>query len=101
MRISDWSSDVCSSDLDELERVAGSCDWRRPRIPVVSNLTGAPVEAFDGAYWRAHAREPVRFAAGAEGFAGEIGKAFGRERVGRAGWDPVVAVSIQTKKRTS
>src|SRR3546814_18153466 len=56
--------------LAELERVAGSCDWGRPRIPLVSNLTGAPVEAFDGAYWREHAREPVRFADGVERPAG-------------------------------
>src|SRR3546814_16114182 len=34
--------------LAELERVAGPSDWGRPRIPLVSNFTGAPVTTFRG-----------------------------------------------------
>ncbi len=55
--------------LDALERRAASVTHAVPRIPLVSNLTGAPFPAGarpDAAYWRRHAREAVRFAAGIE-----------------------------------
>jgi acyl transferase domain-containing protein len=42
-------------------------DLRPPRIPYLSNLTGgwiSAAEATDPAYWAAHLRQPVRFAAG-------------------------------------
>src|SRR3546814_11738111 len=32
MRISDWSSDVCSSDLRSEYSIAGRCMWSRERI---------------------------------------------------------------------
>jgi acyl transferase domain-containing protein/acyl carrier protein len=51
--------------LDALERRASAIDFAAPRITLISNLTGAaftPGTAPDAAYWRRHAREPVRFA---------------------------------------
>ncbi|GHD52895.1 hypothetical protein GCM10017083_28850 [Thalassobaculum fulvum] len=58
--------------LPELERIAGGIVMNRPAIPVVSNLTGRPHEAFDAAYWRDHARHAVRFEDGLRA-AAEIG----------------------------
>ena len=52
--------------LDSLERSAARIAHSVPRIPLLSNLTGAPFPANispDATYWRRHAREPVRFAA--------------------------------------
>jgi acyl transferase domain-containing protein/acyl carrier protein len=53
--------------LSEFERVAAGLEYGEPRIPIVSNLSGEllePSRAADPAYWVAHARQPVRFAAG-------------------------------------
>ncbi|MGN6569996.1 MAG: type I polyketide synthase [Pseudolabrys sp.] len=51
--------------LDDLERIAGTLAYASPRLPVVSNLTGAVMDAApDAAYWRRHTREPVRFGDG-------------------------------------
>jgi acyl transferase domain-containing protein len=53
--------------LDALEQRAASIAHAVPRILLVSNLTGAvfaPGTGPDARYWRRHAREPVRFAAG-------------------------------------
>jgi malonyl CoA-acyl carrier protein transacylase len=50
--------------LDEFERFASGIAYRKPRIEVVSNLTGKPAEDGDlqtAAYWRKHVREAVRF----------------------------------------
>ena len=55
--------------LDALERCAGAVMHATPRIPLVSNLTGAPFapgSGPDARYWCRHAREPVRFAASLE-----------------------------------
>ncbi|MFC4907596.1 SDR family NAD(P)-dependent oxidoreductase [Actinomadura gamaensis] len=50
--------------LDTFRSIAETLDHAPPRIPVVSNLTGEPVEAFDAEYWVRHVREAVRFADG-------------------------------------
>ena len=51
--------------LDELEQIAGTLAYAQPRLPLVSNLTGALMDAApDAAYWRRHTREPVRFGDG-------------------------------------
>src|SRR3546814_3634584 len=42
MRISDWSSDVCSSDLLSIELRGGDGDYRAARKPLDARLSGAP-----------------------------------------------------------
>ncbi|WP_405957178.1 type I polyketide synthase [Streptomyces phaeochromogenes] len=53
--------------LDEFRRVAEELTYRLPRIPVVSTVSGRPVDAEAGElcsaeYWVRHVRLPVRFA---------------------------------------
>ncbi|AXO35336.1 malonyl CoA-acyl carrier protein transacylase [Micromonospora sp. B006] len=53
--------------LDEFASVVAGLDWRVPRVPIVSNVTGAvaePLELVDPEYWVRHVRQPVRFADG-------------------------------------
>ena len=55
--------------LDAFERRAAQVVHAVPRIPLLSNVTGKAFEAGtrpDAAYWRRHARGPVRFAANVE-----------------------------------
>ncbi|MFJ9927514.1 type I polyketide synthase [Streptomyces misionensis] len=52
--------------LEEFARVVGGLVFNKPRIPVVSNLTGALVESYTPEYWVRHVREAVRFADGIE-----------------------------------
>ena len=53
--------------LDGLEAAAAGFAARAPAVPLISNVTGealGPTDVPDGAYWRAHARQPVLFARG-------------------------------------
>ena len=52
--------------LDEFEAIARTIEYADPRLPVISNVTGAVAGRIDASYWRAHARRAVRFAAGIE-----------------------------------
>ncbi|MET0233956.1 MAG: type I polyketide synthase [Kibdelosporangium sp.] len=47
--------------LDEFREIAAGLSYQPPRIPVVSNLTGELVAAYDAEYWVRHVREAVRF----------------------------------------
>jgi acyl transferase domain-containing protein len=50
--------------VDELGAVARKLAYAEPSIPMVSNLTGTPVDGLDAEYWMRQARETVRFADG-------------------------------------
>ena len=53
------------SVLESFGRIAGEIGFRAPALPLISNVTGRPLErAPDAAYWCRHLREGVRFADG-------------------------------------
>jgi acyl transferase domain-containing protein/surfactin synthase thioesterase subunit/acyl carrier protein len=49
--------------LDDLADIAGTLTYARPRLPIVSTLTGGPVtgEMSEPGYWVTSCRQPVRF----------------------------------------
>ena len=49
--------------LDEFRATVGQFECHTPRIPVIGNLAGVPVERFDADYWAAHLRQTVLFRA--------------------------------------
>jgi myxalamid-type polyketide synthase MxaC len=58
--------------LDELEQAAATIQHSEPAMRLASNLTGRlfePGDRPDAAYWRAHTRNPVRFAGCVEALA--------------------------------
>jgi acyl transferase domain-containing protein len=61
-----FHSPLMAPALDELREVARSITYRTPRIPLVSNVTGAAVAPgeIDAEYWVRHAAGTVRFADG-------------------------------------
>ena len=48
--------------LDELGRVAAGLTYQAPSVPWAGALTGALITDPDAGYWRAQARQPVRYA---------------------------------------
>jgi acyl transferase domain-containing protein/acyl carrier protein/NADPH-dependent curcumin reductase CurA len=52
--------------LPEFTEVAAGLSYERPRIPIVSTLTGAPIEEFSARYWADQVRGTVSFAAAVE-----------------------------------
>src|SRR3546814_17900648 len=105
MRISDWSSDVCSSDLRLLRRAGPerTADGRRGHAArpgrdrgKVLRAAGAPpacpaVAGGGGGQWRGGGggRQP--------GVRGQIGRAAWRERVCQYVWIGVVVVALKKK----
>jgi acyl transferase domain-containing protein/acyl-CoA synthetase (AMP-forming)/AMP-acid ligase II/surfactin synthase thioesterase subunit/acyl carrier protein len=62
-----FHSSLMDEILDQFERVAETIEFREPRLPLISNLTGDKLrEAPNAAYWRRHLRECVRFQEGIE-----------------------------------
>ncbi|MEU2987804.1 type I polyketide synthase [Micromonospora aurantiaca] len=60
-----FHSPLMNPVLDDLAAVAGRLRYAAPSIPMVSTVTGAPVDAAEIGtpdYWVRHAREAVRFA---------------------------------------
>lgn len=64
--------------LEEFSREASSIDYRPPRLPIVSNLSGALAgpEIASPEYWVRHVREPVRFARGVQALHAAGARAF-------------------------
>src|SRR3546814_20833802 len=99
MRISDWSSDVCSSDLPDAAREAiirFLCRLSLPpvrrggRRPLADRMTDeTPPEPFDEAEYRRRQRSRANL---------KIGRASCRERVCQYVEISVVAVSLKKKK---
>ncbi len=53
--------------LDEFESFAASFNYRKPNIPIISNLTGEVIsqnDLVDAKYWRNHIRNSVRYEPG-------------------------------------
>ncbi|MBE8520427.1 AMP-binding protein [Amycolatopsis sp. H6(2020)] len=48
--------------LDEFHEIAAGLPHHRPALPLVSCVTGEPVEEIEPGHWRRHARSTVRFA---------------------------------------
>src|SRR3546814_12375130 len=98
MRISDWSSDVCSSDLAEIVRAVAPAGGPDP--PGQRQAGGDPTPLREiGLHHRQAPFDQCRVEGGIahQVLAGEIGRASCRERVGQYVEISVVAVSIKQK----
>src|SRR3546814_8131576 len=79
LRISDWSSDVCSSDLDA-ERLGQAVRPLRRADQVGGGIVDQPV-ALQPAEETPHGTEAARQRGGGKAVIAQIGRASGRERV--------------------
>nr|WP_051773220.1 type I polyketide synthase [Saccharothrix sp. NRRL B-16314] len=94
--------------LDELHRVAAGISYQPPRIPVVSNVSGAVVEPerlCDPGYWVEHVRARVRFFDGLADLAGrgvttfiEVGPGGALTAAVRNGLDGATAVPVTRRE---
>ena len=79
--------------LEDFAEVAQSLSYQEPQIPILSNTSGellSAEQATDAAYWVAHVREPVRFAAAIESLAEQ-----GTTTYLELGPDPVLTAMAQ------
>src|SRR3546814_18065419 len=107
MRISDWSSDVCSSDLTPRDPPCPARDGWNPRLAAMQQLSHSAVEpeldtrrprrrtqrSGGGGDERGHGRRKRR----RPHCGGQIGRASCRERECQYGLVSVAAVSLKTK----
>src|SRR3546814_14633366 len=114
MRISDWSSDVCASDLEQGARVAlvavrlRAVDQRSPvarglrhvGLGLVAEMAEAAgeLQAVGGVPGQTAVDRGLPGDLVLAGVEVEIGRASGRERVGKEGWVQGVAGSMKKKK---
>ncbi|MFG0264996.1 MAG: SDR family NAD(P)-dependent oxidoreductase [Rhodopirellula sp. JB055] len=57
-----FHSQLMEPMLDEFRKIAEQCEFKTPRIPLISNLTGEPLtKAWDADYLCDHIRNAVRF----------------------------------------
>src|SRR3546814_20349246 len=101
MRISDWSSDVCSSDLSSDLRIVIP-PTRTVAVPKRSLLRPGPATLpvhCTGDHLQCTLARGRRedIVVGARGLTGEIGRASCRERVGQSVEISVVAVTLKKK----
>jgi acyl transferase domain-containing protein len=59
-----FHSPLMESMVDAYGSAAARVSYGRPRIPLISNVTGTEGSVFDAAYWVRHVMAPVRFHAG-------------------------------------
>src|SRR3546814_3149804 len=88
MRISDWSSDVCSSDLreHEVERVIQVLCRRRKNNPLLVGEAGVGKTAIaEGLAWRITQNDVPEILAGAEVYALDMGALLARSEARRVG----------------
>ncbi|MCZ7438220.1 SDR family NAD(P)-dependent oxidoreductase [Micromonospora sp. WMMC241] len=92
--------------LDDFRAVAEGLTYHAPRVPVVSNLTGEPVDRMDADHWVRHVRGTVRFADGLAWLRGrettaylEIGPDGPLTALAAEQLDDVTAVATQRRDR--
>src|SRR3546814_18052711 len=105
MRISDWSSDVCSSDLAKSwARVYNSDPYDRLRSWTNFNLS-LRVDGPEDLTFEAYVKNVFNSTPITDSFLNsedtslKIGRASGRERVCQYGWLSVVAVALKKQKK--
>jgi glutamate-1-semialdehyde-2,1-aminomutase len=64
-----FHSSLMEPMITEFRQAATSVTYHSPKITLISNLTGAPIDKIDGEYWCQHLRQSVKFADGLQSLA--------------------------------